>query len=144
MAPATLAAMVLDPAVIDRTVARLHETEPSFDWVGVYVVERGELVLGPFRGDSTEHIRIPMGAGVCGSVAAAGRTEVVPDVRSRPGHIACDIHTRSEAVAPILVDGAVVGVLDVDSNAPDAFGGREVAVIETAAGQIAASARATA
>jgi len=136
--------VVLDPTVIDRTVARLHDTEPSFYWVGVYVAEGGDLVLGPFRGNPTEHVRIPMGAGVCGAVAASGQTEVVPDVRSRPGHIACDIHTRSEAVAPILVDGAVVGVLDVDSNAPDAFGAREVAVIETAAGQIAASARATA
>jgi len=135
---------VLDRAVIDRTVARLHEDEPAFDWVGVYLVEAGELVLAPFRGRPTEHVRIPMGAGVCGAVAESGRTEVVPDVRSRPGHIACDIATRSETVAPIVVDGTVVGVLDIDSNTPDAFGDREVAVIEDAARQIAASARATA
>lgn len=136
--------MLLDPALIDRTVARLHETEPAFDWVGVYVVERDELVLGPFRGAPTEHVRIPMGAGVCGAVAASGRTEVVPDVLSRPGHIACDLATRSEAVSPIVFDGRVVGVLDVDSSTPDAFGPREVATIEEAAREIASTALTTA
>ena len=125
--------------VIDRTVASLHEGEPAFDWVGVYLIEGGELVLGPFRGLPTEHIRIAMGAGVCGSVAETGRTEVVPDVRARPGHIACDVSTRSETVAPIVRGGRVLGVLDVDSNTPAAFGEREVEVIERAAAAIAAA-----
>ena len=125
---------------MDRTVARLREGEPAFDWVGVYLVQGDTLVLGPFRGSPTEHVRIPIGEGVCGAVAATGVTEVVPDVRARPGHIACDINTRSEAVAPILRNGAVVGVLDVDSNTPEAFGDREVAVIEAAAEEIAAGA----
>jgi putative methionine-R-sulfoxide reductase with GAF domain len=125
--------------VIDRTVASLHEQEPAFDWVGVYLVEQGELVLGPFRGLPTEHVRIPLGAGVCGSVARTGRTEVVPDVRARPGHIACDVNTRSETVAPISRDGRILGVLDVDSNTPAAFGKREVRAIERAATAIAAA-----
>ena len=124
--------------LIDRTVARLYQTEPTFDWVGVYLVEGDALVLGPFRGNPTEHVRIPIGQGVCGSVARAGETEVVPDVRSRPGHIACDIETRSETVAPIIRDGSVIGVLDIDSNTPDAFGAREVSLIEEAAWDIAA------
>jgi putative methionine-R-sulfoxide reductase with GAF domain len=129
----------LDRDLIDRTVSRLHETEAAFDWVGVYLVQDGGLVLGPFRGEPTEHVRIPLGAGVCGSVAERGETEVVPDVRARPGHIACDIRTRSETVAPIVIVGRVVGVLDVDSNTPDAFGPREVGVIEDAAREIAAA-----
>ena len=125
---------------MERTVARLYEEEPAFDWVGVYVLEGGELVLGPYRGKPTEHDRIPVGNGVCGAVAETGRTEVVPDVRKRPGHIACDIATRSEVVAPIAVDGRVLGVLDIDSNTPDAFGEREVRLVEDAAREIAAGA----
>ena len=125
--------MDLDIELIDRTVASLHEQEPAFDWVGVYFVDGDTLVLGPFRGEPTEHERIAVGQGVCGGVAATGETEVVPDVRERPGHIVCDLKTRSEVVAPIVRDGRVLGVLDVDSNTVDAFGEREVAVIEDAA-----------
>jgi putative methionine-R-sulfoxide reductase with GAF domain len=132
----------VDASAIDRTVARLRDQEPTFDWVGVYLVEGDSLVLGPFRGLPTEHDRIPLGHGVCGAVAAAGRTEVVPDVRARPGHIACDVNTRSEVVASIHWDGRVVGVLDVDSNTPDAFGQREVAIIEEAAAELGAAAAA--
>lgn len=106
--------------------------------MGVYLLDGDVLVLGPFRGLPTEHDRIPLGEGVCGAVAASGRTEVVPDVRARPGHIACDIDTRSEVVAPILSEGRVVGVLDVDSNTPDAFGDRDVAVVEAAAAALGA------
>jgi GAF domain-containing protein len=130
----------MDRDLMARTVARLHAREPTFDWVGVYVVDGDALVLGPFEGLPTEHERIALGDGVCGSVATGGKTEVVPDVRLRPGHIACDIHTRSETVAPIVLDGRVLGVLDVDSNTPDAFGPREVALIEEAAKEIAAGA----
>ncbi len=108
--------------------------------MGVYVVEGDTLVLGPFRGVPTEHVRIPMGEGVCGAVAASGITEVVPDVRDRPGHIACDVHTRSEVVAPITRRGRVLAVLDVDSNTLDGFGPDEVAAIEQVAAEIASRA----
>ena len=123
--------------LIERTVARLREEEPTFDWVGVYLLEGETLVLGPFRGKPTEHDRIPVGEGVCGSVAASGEPEVVPDVRRRRGHIACDLETRSEAVFPLLRDGRVAGVLDIDSHTPDAFGEQELALIEQAAREIA-------
>jgi L-methionine (R)-S-oxide reductase len=122
---------------MERTVARLSQEASVFDWVGVYLLEDDTLVLGPYRGNATEHDRIPLGQGVCGSVAATGHTEVVPDVRVRPGHIACDVNTRSEVVVPIVRKGKVLGVLDVDSNTPDAFGEREVALIEQAAREIA-------
>jgi len=128
----------VDLDVIERTVARLHAEEPTFDWVGVYLMDGETLVLGPYRGNPTEHTSIPVGQGVCGSVAERAETEVVPDVRARLGHIACDIATRSETVAPILRDGRVVGVLDVDSNTTAAFGPREIDVIERAAQEIAA------
>ncbi len=127
----------MDPDLADATVARLHAEQPPFDWVGVYWVDGDDLILGPFRGRPTEHGHIRIPEGVCGAVAASGETEIVPDVRARPGHIACDIHTRSEVVAPILRDGHVLGVLDVDSNTPDAFGPDEVRVVEAAAAAIA-------
>lgn len=123
--------------IVVHELAEKHEGR--FDWVGIYWVEGNDLALGPYVGGYPEgHERIPIPEGVCGSVAASGETEVVPDVRQRPGHIACDLSTRSEAVAPILVDGTVIGVLDVDSNAPDAFGPGEVREIEEAAARIAA------
>jgi GAF domain-containing protein len=128
----------MDPDPADATVARLHAEQPPFDWVGVYWVDGEDLVLGPYRGIPPEHVRIRIPDGVCGAVAAAGETEVVADVRARPGHIACDIHTRSEVVAPIVRDGRVIGVLDVDSNVPDAFGPDEVRIVEAAAAAIAA------
>ncbi len=128
----------MDWEFIERTVASLYREEPTFDWVGVYLVDGDELVLGPSEGLPTEHERIPLGEGVCGAVAATGQTEVVPDVHERPGHIACDVATRSEVVAPILKDGRVLGVLDVDSDTLDAFGAREVRLIEAAAEEIAA------
>ena len=127
----------MDRAYVDATVKRLFDSEPTFDWVGVYEVDGDRLVLGPFRGQPTEHTTIPMGDGVCGSVAVKGQTEVVPDVRERPGHITCSLSTRSEVVAPIVRDGQVLGVLDVDSDTIDAFGYREVRVIEEAARDIA-------
>ena len=134
----------MDDDFADATVASLHAGHPPFDWVGVYWVEGEDLVLGPFRGRPTEHVRIPIPEGVCGAAAASGRTEVVPDVRARPGHIACDIRTRSEAVAPIVLGGRVVGVLDVDSNTLEAFGPEEVRAIEAAAAAIAGEGRAPA
>jgi putative methionine-R-sulfoxide reductase with GAF domain len=129
---------VVHEAAVDATVASLHAEHPPFDWVGVYWVLGEDLILGPFRGAPTEHVRIRIPEGVCGSVAETGVTEVVPDVRARPGHIACDLRTRSEVVAPIVRDGSVIGVLDVDSNTPDAFGPVEIAEIEAAAARIAA------
>ena len=89
----------MDHTVIDAAVQRLFDSEPTFDWVGVYEVRGDRLVLAPFRGESTEHSVIPTGEGVCGSVAVKAETEVVPDVRIRPGHIACSLSTRSEVVS---------------------------------------------
>ncbi|HET6776675.1 MAG TPA: GAF domain-containing protein [Actinomycetota bacterium] len=123
--------------VIDEIVERLFQEE-RFDWVGVYLLEGDTLVLGPFRGPNPAGAeRIPFGEGVCGTVAATRRTEVVPDVNARPGHIQCFLTTKSEVVAAIVRDGTVLGVLDVDSDTPDAFGKREVDQVEGAAAEIA-------
>jgi GAF domain-containing protein len=91
-----------------------------FWWVGFYRVRGGELVLGPFQGPLA-CTRIQKGRGVCGTAWAEGRTIIVPDVDAFPGHIACSSASRSEIVVPIMRDGAVVGVIDIDSERLNAF-----------------------
>jgi L-methionine (R)-S-oxide reductase len=128
---------VIDQDKAREVVERLAASDPRFDWTGIYWVDGEDLRLGPYVGEHPSgHETIPIPEGVCGAVAASGQTEVVPDVRARPGHIACDLHTRSEVVAPIRLSGRVIGVLDVDSNTVDAFGPGEVAAIEQAAAAI--------
>lgn len=94
------------------------------NWVGFYLMEGDGLILGPFQG-LPACIRIPMGRGVCGTAAVRKQTVVVADVHDFPGHIVCDPASRSEIVVPLLKNGNVVGVLDVDSPVPGRFGERE-------------------
>jgi GAF domain-containing protein len=93
---------------------------PGLNWAGFYRTIGDELVLGPFIGKPA-CIRIPLGQGVCGTAAASGTTQLVPDVHAFPGHIACDAQTRSELVVPIVRAGRVVAVLDLDSPEPARF-----------------------
>jgi L-methionine (R)-S-oxide reductase len=86
----------------------------DLNWVGFYFRDGDELVLGPFQGKPA-CMRIPIGKGVCGTAAARAATVLVPDVHDFPGHIACDANSRSELVVPLIEDGAVLGVLDLDS-----------------------------
>ena len=89
-------------------------------WTGFYLVKGQELVLGPFQGP-VACTRIKYGRGVCGTSWEQARTLVVPDVEKFPGHIACSSLSRSEIVVPLIRNGVVVGVLDVDSEQPDHF-----------------------
>ena len=111
---------------------------PDLNWSGFYRMQHGELVLGPFIGKPA-CIRIPPGKGVCGAAAASGETQLVPDVHAFPGHIACDAASRSELVVPVLRDGLVIAVIDLDSPIPARFDEEDAAGI-TALAQIAASA----
>jgi GAF domain-containing protein len=96
--------------------ALLFWSLPDLNWAGFYLVEaeRGDLLLGPFQGKPA-CVRIPVGRGVCGTAAARRETVVVTDVHAFPGHIACDSASNSEVVVPILRDGTLLGVLDLDS-----------------------------
>jgi L-methionine (R)-S-oxide reductase len=87
----------------------------GFFWVGFYLVQGEELVLGPFQG-SLACTRIKMGRGVCGKAWESGQTQLVPDVSLFPGHIACSSLSRSEIVVPIFSEGIIIGVLDIDSD----------------------------
>ena len=109
--------------VLRRTVDLLAEDLPHYSWVGIYLVEGDDLVLGPWKGPhATEHVRIPVGEGICGAAAASGVTEIVDDVNADERYLSCFPSTRSEIVVPIAFEGRVVGEIDIDSDAPAAFG----------------------
>ena len=97
-----------------NVAALIWETLPDLNWAGFYRNVGGELVLGPFQGRPA-CIRIPFGSGVCGVAAETGEVQRVDDVHAFPGHIACDSASNSELVVPIVRDGALLAVLDLDS-----------------------------
>ena len=97
-----------------NAAALLWQGLPDLNWAGFYFLRGGELVLGPFQG-KVACVRIALGRGVCGTAAQKRETIVVPDVEKFPGHIACDHASRSEVVVPLVKDGQLIGVLDLDS-----------------------------
>ena len=101
----------------------------DINWAGFYFMQDGALVLGPFQGKPA-CIRIAVGRGVCGTAVAEDKTQLVPDVHAFPGHIACDCASNSEIVVPIHKDGAVYGVLDIDSPLFNRFTAADQAGLE--------------
>ncbi|HEY8605425.1 GAF domain-containing protein [Tsuneonella suprasediminis] len=112
--------------------ALLWEFLPQLNWAGFYRMIDGELVLGPFAGRPA-CIRIPVGKGVCGAAAQSAQTQLVADVHTFPGHIACDSASRSELVVPVTRDGAVIAVIDLDSPEPARFDADDAAGVEALA-----------
>jgi L-methionine (R)-S-oxide reductase len=104
-----------------NVAALLFEALPDLNWAGFYRNVGGELVLGPFQGRAA-CIRIPFGKGVCGTAAATLEAQCVEDVHAFPGHIACDSASASELVVPIVHDGQLIGVIDLDSPRVGRFG----------------------
>ena len=100
--------------------ALAYQALPDLNWVGFYLFDGTELVLGPFQGKPA-CVRIPLNRGVCGAAASQRQTQLVPDVHAFPGHIACDAASRSEIVVPLVHQGELIGVWDVDSPVPDRF-----------------------
>ena len=100
--------------------ALAYQALPDLNWVGFYLFDGTELVLGPFQGKPA-CVRIPLDRGVCGAAASQRQTQLVPDVHAFPGHIACDAASRSEIVVPLVHQGELIGVWDVDSPVPDRF-----------------------
>ena len=116
-----------------RAVALLKGGVSDYTWVGIYLLEGDELVLGPYLGKPSPHTRIPLGRGICGAAAAEKATIVVDDVNSDPRYLACSIETRSEIVVPIMRGGAVLGEIDIDSDRPAAFGDEDRQLVESVA-----------
>lgn len=116
--------------------ALLWDFLPELNWAGFYRVVEDELVLGPFMGRPA-CIRIPMGQGVCGTAAKDAATQLIEDVHAFPGHIACDAVTNSELVVPVVRDGKVIAVIDLDSPAKARFDAEDASGIEALAAAIA-------
>ena len=124
--------------VLRAVVELLHDRFDHYSWVGIYLVEGDELVLGPWNGpEETDHVRIPVGQGICGAAAATGETEIVDDVNADPRYLACFPSTRSEIVVPIPFEGRVVGEIDIDSDEPAAFTDADREFLERVAALIA-------
>lgn len=113
-------------ALMATLACEIHHADDRFDWTGFYrVTEPGVLKIGPYQGGHG-CLRIPFDKGVCGAAARTGEPQLVPDVNAFPGHIACASSTRSELVLPVRdKTGKITGVLDIDSNQPDAFTQRD-------------------
>jgi L-methionine (R)-S-oxide reductase len=125
-----------------NTAALVFQTLPDINWVGFYFArDKGDLILGPFQGKPA-CVRLPAGKGVCGAAVREDRTVLVEDVHAFPGHIACDVASRSEAVVPLKQGGRIVGVFDVDSpvvgrfDDADRAGLQEVVALYSAASDL--------
>lgn len=119
---------------LEDIVEILYEEFSHYGWVGIYRVEGSELVLEAWRGpEATQHVRIPLGKGICGSAARTGQTELVPNVSDDSRYLACFLSTRSEIVVPIKREGTVVGEIDIDSDTEDAFGEEDRIFLEEVA-----------
>jgi len=126
-----------DREVLQEVVAMLKQTMPDWTWVGIYLLTDDQLVLGPFAGKPTEHTRIQVGTGVCGTAVKEKSNIIVDDVRKRDNYLACTIETRSELVVLIRHHGEIVGQFDIDSDKEANFSADDEHLLEEIAPLIA-------
>jgi L-methionine (R)-S-oxide reductase len=111
----------LQPPALRKSVVQLLNLEPTYNWVGLYLLRGGELRLDAWNGPApTTHTTIPLGKGICGLAAKSGRTEIVSDVSKEPRYLQCFANTRSEIVVPIAYERKVVGEIDIDGDVVNA------------------------
>jgi len=123
--------------VLQDVVDFLCDNFKHYSWVGIYMVEGNDLVLGSWSGlNATEHARIPIGKGVCGSAVTTGKTEVVDDVHSDNRYLACFVSTKSEIVVPIKKQSKIIGEIDIDSDKTAAFKRKDSVFLEKIANLI--------
>ena len=117
--------------VLDDVITFLYENFDHYNWVGIYLLEGDYLILGPWKGPhATEHTRIPIGQGICGSAASSGNTEIVPDVTADDRYLSCFVSTKSEIVVPIKKDNKIVGEIDIDSDEKNVFTEKDKVFLE--------------
>jgi L-methionine (R)-S-oxide reductase len=116
-----------------QAVQLLKDAVPHYSWVGIYLVDGEELVLGPFLGKPSPHTRIPLGKGICGAAVTEKATIIVDDVNADPRYLACSLETKSEIVVPIMDGAEVLGEIDIDSDRPAAFGPADRLLLEQVA-----------
>jgi L-methionine (R)-S-oxide reductase len=119
---------------LQKTVVEVLSRDLAYySWTGFYMLDPSDpntLILGPFVGDPTPHVRIPVTEGICGAAVASGETVIVDDVSADPRYLSCSIKTKSEIVVPIYAHGKVIGEIDIDSHDPAAFTGEDKSLLE--------------
>lgn len=132
-----LGAKSLAPEELMQRICERLAQLPNFNWVGFYMLAQEAchkvLLLGPYVGAPTPHIKIALNSGICGAAVSQGQTIVVDDVNADPRYLACSLETKSEIVAPIRVHGQIVGEIDIDSHTQAAFGPEEREFVERCA-----------
>lgn len=113
-----------------KICASLKEQIYHYDWVGFYILQDGQLVLGPYVGKPTEHTHIAIGKGVCGQVAEREETMIVQDVSQLDNYISCGLEVQSEIVVPVMKEGKFVAELDIDSHSPAPFNNDDQTFLE--------------
>jgi L-methionine (R)-S-oxide reductase len=116
-----------------QAVSILKHQVPDYSWVGIYLMDGSDLVLGHFLGKPSPHTRIPLSQGICGAAASHKRTIIVDDVDADPRYLACSLETRSEIVVPIMRGTTVLGEIDIDSDKKAAFGPSDRELLESVA-----------
>jgi L-methionine (R)-S-oxide reductase len=122
---------------LQQAIEILKREMPHYTWVGVYLLDGDELVLGPFLGKPSPHTRIPIGRGICGAAARDKQTIVVDDVNADERYLACSLETKSEIVVPIMSGARVLGEIDIDSDRPAAFNNHDRNLLEEVANILA-------
>ena len=126
------------PDKLQQIVDFLYASFDNYSWIGIYIVEGNNLILGPWNGlEATEHVKIPIGKGICGSAAATGKTEVIADVNDDNRYLSCFVSTKSEIVVPIKKDGKIIAEIDIDSDKRDAFSIEDEEFLEKIADMLA-------
>jgi L-methionine (R)-S-oxide reductase len=132
-----------DPTrAMEGVVQTLKSGHPDYTWVGIYLLYSNELVLGPYVGKPSPHTHIPLGRGICGAAAAEKATIIVDDVNADARYLACSIETKSEIVVPIMLNGDVLGEIDIDSDRHAAFTNDDKVLLERVAERLAPRVRA--
>jgi GAF domain-containing protein len=139
--PAAIAAATDRQAAMFRAITTLKAALPHYSWVGIYLLEGAELVLGPYLGKPSPHTRIPLNSGICGAAASEKATIIVDDVNSDPRYLACSLETRSEIVVPIMIGDQVLGEIDIDSDQPAVFTAADRELLEQVAAALAGQMR---
>ena len=107
---------------LQKVMDYMYDNFDKYSWIGIYIVKANDLILGPWKGkQATEHTKIPIGKGICGSAASSGETEIVEDISKDNRYLSCFVSTKSEIVVPIKKNNKVIGEIDIDSDVPNAF-----------------------
>ena len=124
--------------ILEKCVNFLYNNFTRYNWIGIYIVKDNNLILGPWAGkQATEHTKIPIGTGICGSAAKSGKTEVISNVIADNRYLSCFLSTKSEIVVPIKKNNKIVGEIDIDSDTIDAFNKNDANFLEKVAELIA-------